>query len=81
MDPTTKVPPSATGAQERIRVQKIGGGVVLSGSITHYYFDSGSFEALLDIQRPGENAILFESSPGSLEFIDSVYGQTWRLVQ
>lgn len=85
MNVHTSLPPSATGSQERIRIQVVGQASrpILSGSITEFDFATGNFTALLDVQHKGAESIEFVSTvaPQGVVYVDKTYGLSWHIVQ
>lgn len=79
MEEKFKIPVTPTGAHERVRLKRDDGGIVLSGTIVRYGFITGEFDAVLDVQKMGDQPVTFTPQTPR-KFTDSVFGMTWHLV-
>lgn len=78
MPDSRKVPATATGAHERVRMYRTGQMVIIHGTLTAYDPETGSMSLLMDTQPEDADPIAF-THKGAGVFTDAA-GLEWRVV-
>lgn len=71
---------TATGAHQRVRMRRLGQGVMLHGTVQSYDVETGAFTALFDVDQQGATPTAFAVDSVAKNRYTDHDGRAWELI-